>query len=220
MVDYNCRDFFSGILMCWVFLKLLPTVFRNSNTFSNLSIKIWKNFLFGIKFGSFQRLSNELESIHQVSTQRSSWNLTRWSIGNSINFDSNFSPDTTQMAVIRCPSMTRTLGSELSTSCGSLSLSTRRPRSCNASSESLPICLPSALKVENFFCCPAGENCFDEKLTSAGLSAHIQEVHQLATISFGCASAELSLPPRAPIENASLILLLDGKQFWVKIANL
>lgn len=117
------------------------------------------------------------------------------------------------MSIVRCPSMNRNLGSELSTSCGSL-LSTRRPRSCNASSESLPIFLP---RVDTFYCCPAGDECFEEKLTSSTLIQHINEAHQLPVVSFGSASVEISLPPRAPIENASLILLLDGKQFWVKV---
>ena len=110
--------------------------------------------------------------------------------------------------------MNRMLGSELSTSCGSL-LSSRRPRSY----ESLPLFLPSTLNVETYFCCPAGDDCYEEKLTNATLIHHINEVHRIPTISFGCSSAEISLPPRAPIENASLILLLDGKQFWVKVVT-
>lgn len=123
------------------------------------------------------------------------------------------------MAVIRCPSMNRMLGAELSASYGSL-LGTRRPRSCDVSSESLPIFLPSTLSAETHYCCPAGDDCFEEKLTNATLIQHIHEVHQLPTVSFGCSSAEISLPPRAPILDASLILLLDGKQFWVKVAGL
>ena len=132
-----------------------------------------------------------------------------------------FRPDITPMAVIRCPSMNRNLGSELSTSCGSL-LNTRRPRSCNVSSESLPSFLPSSAlnQVQQYFLCPAGGNCFEERITGASLTQHINEVHQHPTISFGTSSADISLPPRAPIENASLILLLDETQFWVKIANL
>lgn len=124
-----------------------------------------------------------------------------------------FSPET-PVAVIRCPSMNRMLGSDLSTSCGSL-LSSRRPRSY----ESLPMFLPSTLILENRFCCPAGDDCYEEKLTNATLIHHINEIHQMPTVSFGCSSAEISLPPRAPIENASLILLLDGKQFWVKVVT-
>ena len=120
------------------------------------------------------------------------------------------------MAVIRCPSMNRLLGSELSTSFSSLD--TRRPRSCNGSTESLPTFLPSSLSKETFYCCPSGNDCFETKLTNAALSQHINEVHRVPVISFGTSSAEISLPPRAPLENASLILLLEEKQFWVKVA--
>jgi hypothetical protein len=131
------------------------------------------------------------------------------------NRDFYFSIDP-PMAVVRCPSMNKLLGSELSTSCGSLG--TRRPRSCHASTESLPTFFPSTLKAETFYCCPSGDDCFEEKLTNAKLIQHINEIHQLPVISFGSSSAEVPLPPRAPLENASLILLLDEKQFWVKVA--
>lgn len=125
------------------------------------------------------------------------------------------------MAINRCPSVSRNISSELSTSCGNL-LGTRRPLSCNTSSESLPTFLPSSTvrKEEKLFCCPSGDKCFEEKLTSATLIQHTNDIHQLPVITFGCSSAEVSLPTRAPIENASLILLLDGKQFWVKVAGL
>lgn len=139
--------------------------------------------------------------------------------GNALNkFLYNSSPEPTQMTIIRCPSANRNLGSELSVSCSSL-LNTRRPRSCNASSESLPAFLPppSEGSISAYYCCPSGEECFEGKLTSSTLIQHINEGHQLPAISFGCSSAKISLPPRAPIENASLILLLDGKQFWVKV---
>lgn len=129
---------------------------------------------------------------------------------------SHSSPEAPQMAVIRCPSMNQHLGSELSTSCGNL-LATRRPKSCNASSESLPTFPSSLMSVEALYCCPCGDECFEQKLSSSALIRHVNEIHQLPAISFGCSSVELSLPPRAPIENASLILLLDEKQFWVKV---
>ncbi|CRK88694.1 CLUMA_CG002400, isoform A [Clunio marinus] len=120
-------------------------------------------------------------------------------------------------AIKRCPSMNRYLGSELSTSCGSL-LSSRRPRSCHVSTESLPTYLQRTSNEEtHFYSCPSGHECFHEKLASAILIQHINEVHQHPVISFGSSSVEISLPPRAPIENASLILLLDEKQFWVKV---
>jgi hypothetical protein len=73
------------------------------------------------------------------------------------------------------------------------------------------------VKDEIFYCCPAGDACFEEKLTNSTLIPHINEAHQLPVVSFGSSSAEISLPPRAPIQNASLILWLDGKQFWVKV---
>lgn len=123
------------------------------------------------------------------------------------------------MTINRCPSVSRNMNSSLSTSCGNL-LGTRRPLSCNGSSESLPSFLPSERREEKYFCCPAGNECYNVKLASTALIQHINEVHQLPAITFGCSSAEIFLPPRAPIENASLILLLDGKQFWVKVASL
>lgn len=125
------------------------------------------------------------------------------------------------MAVIRCPSMTRNLGSELSNSCGSL-LGTRRPRSCNGSSESLPTFMPQSNGIKSnidqeLFYCPAGEHCYQDKLKASELIQHVNAIHQVPTIFFGSSSAEISLPPRLPIENASLILQLDEKQFWVKV---
>ncbi|CAO1433297.1 unnamed protein product [Diamesa serratosioi] len=125
-----------------------------------------------------------------------------------------FRPDASQMAVIRCPSMNR-LGSELSNSCGSL-IGLRRPKSCNGSSESLPCFPPTIIIEENVYCCPGGEECTERELKESLLVKHINEQHKLPTITFGSSSAEISLPPRAPIENASLIMLLDGIQFWVK----
>lgn len=121
------------------------------------------------------------------------------------------------MSIIRCPSLNRNLGAELSTSCGSL-IGIRRPLSCNASTESLPnLVPPKGTEVESFYCCPSGDDCFDAKLTSSSLIQHINEIHHRPTISFGTSSAEISLPPRSPIENASLILVVDGKQFWIKV---
>jgi hypothetical protein len=123
------------------------------------------------------------------------------------------------MAVIRCPSMTQNLGSELSNSCGSL-LGTRRPRSCNGSAESLPNFFThnncSQHDGATFFC-PAGEHCLQAKLKASDLIQHVNAIHHMPTIFFGTSSAEISLPPRLPTENASLILQLDGKQFWVKV---
>jgi hypothetical protein len=118
------------------------------------------------------------------------------------------------MAIVQ---MTQKLGSELSNSCGSLLGGSRRhPRSCNGSTESLPILPPSSVD-DAFYFCPAGVECASDKLRATQLIHHVNTVHRLPTIIFGCSSAEISLPPRLPIENASLILEIDGKQFWVKV---
>lgn len=112
--------------------------------------------------------------------------------------------------------MTQKLGAELSNSCGSLLGGGRRhPRSYNGSTESLPIL--SSPDDDAFYSCPAGVECQCEKLKAHQLVHHVNVVHHLPTVFFGCSSAEISLPPRLPIENASLILELDGKQFWVKV---
>lgn len=114
--------------------------------------------------------------------------------------------------------MTQKLGAELSNSCGSLLGGARRhPRSCNGSTESLPIFLSSGSADDAFYLCPAGAECVSDKLKAHQLVHHVNAAHRLPTIIFGCASSEISLPPRLPIENASLILELDGKQFWVKV---
>lgn len=122
------------------------------------------------------------------------------------------------MAVLRCPSMNKLLGSDLSTSISCGSLSTRRPLSCNGSTESLPTFLPSSLSSEIFYGCPSGNDCFEAKLTNSTLVQHINEIHKIPVIFFGSSSFEFLLPPRPPMENASMILLLDEKQFWVKVA--
>lgn len=129
------------------------------------------------------------------------------------------------MAVVRCPSMTRNLGSELSNSYSSL-LGTRRPRSCNASSESLPTFMlqhntnDTILNVDQMlFCCPVGDQCDFRKLTAAHIVQHANCIHKVPTIFFGTASAEISLPPKMPIDNAALILQLDEKLFWIKVVT-
>lgn len=120
------------------------------------------------------------------------------------------------------PMMTQKLGSELSNSCGSLMGSRRRPRSCNGSCESLPVLISQngsgvAVADESFYFCPTGMNCVNDKLKVEQLIQHVNSVHRLPTIFFGCSSAEISLPPKVPIENASLILEMDEKSFWVKV---
>jgi hypothetical protein len=117
--------------------------------------------------------------------------------------------------------MTQKLGSELSNSCGSLVGTRRRPRSCNGSCESLPILLShnggSVAVDESFYLCPTGEDCLCDKLKPEHLIQHVNAVHRLPTIFFGSSSAEISLPPKVPIENASLILEVDRKSFWIKV---
>lgn len=114
--------------------------------------------------------------------------------------------------------MTQKLGAELSNSCGSL-LPRRHPRSCNGSTESLPILSSSGCVDDAFYFCPAGDACTNEKLKAHQLIHHVNTVHRLPTIIFGQSSAEISLPPRQPVENASLILELDDKKFWVKVVG-
>ncbi len=130
----------------------------------------------------------------------------------------NFSPESTQMAITQ---MTQKKGLDLSNSCGSLLLNgTRRhPRSCSGSTESLPIFQPSGYRDRDdaFYFCPSGIECENDKLKCHQLVQHVNTAHQTPTIIFGSSSAEISLPPRLPIENASLVLEMDGKQFWVKV---
>jgi hypothetical protein len=169
------------------------------------------------------QIFGQLKIFPQKNKRKSNRNfLPRTSI-QSIHFCVlDYSPESTQMSIIRCPSMSQKLGSELSNSCGSL-LGTRRPRSCNGSSESLPIFYPHTTATKNshnkqvHYHCPSGEQCDEVKLTEIELIQHVNTIHHAPTIFFGSSSAEISLPPRLPIENASLILQLDGKQFWVKV---
>lgn len=49
------------------------------------------------------------------------------------------------------------------------------------------------------------------------ITQHISRIHKVPIISFNTSSAEISLPPRAPVDNACLILTLDNYQFWLKL---
>lgn len=128
-------------------------------------------------------------------------------------FKISFRADSVPIAVRRCPSSNSRVGNELSSSLGSLQV--RRPVSCNASSESLPSSLPRIVE-EKFFKCPAGISC-EEKVRESSLTKHINLKHGIPSISFGTSSAEIALPPKTPIDNASLILVEDSKQFWLRL---
>ncbi|XP_058059883.1 uncharacterized protein LOC131210625 [Anopheles bellator] len=136
------------------------------------------------------------------------------------------------VSVLRCPSANR-LAPELSASYNSLTV--RRPTSsmsCNASAESLssipehgiqltvPATLPSAGSdtPEAPYHCPCGEYCSD-LITALELHEHVTVHHRTPVISFGTASAEISLPPRTPVDNACLLLVLDGHKFWLKLIS-
>lgn len=96
------------------------------------------------------------------------------------------------------------------------------------------------MESECSLCCPCGEYCNDKiggkeddldfatppsKLsapclfTASELDRHVTERHRTPIISFGTASAEISLPPRTPVDNACLVLVLDGRKFWLKLIS-
>lgn len=104
-------------------------------------------------------------------------------------------------------------------------LGTRRPRSHNVSVESLngmvtedhlQLYVPSIKDEPILYYCPCHEQC-NQKLKSSQLRKHITEDHQIPIISIGQSSAEIGLPPRAPIENACLTLLCDDQIVWLKL---
>ncbi|XP_058812670.1 uncharacterized protein LOC131677100 isoform X1 [Topomyia yanbarensis] len=132
------------------------------------------------------------------------------------------------VSVPRCTSSNR-LAPELAASCNSLS--TRRQTSslsCNVSAESLgsipengvQIVVPGANSRQQgvTYCCPCGEYCSD-KINVSELEQHVTEHHRTPIISFGTASAEISLPPRTPVDNACLVLILHGHKFWLKLIS-
>uniref|UniRef100_A0A182T232 E3 ubiquitin-protein ligase Sina-like RING finger domain-containing protein n=1 Tax=Anopheles maculatus TaxID=74869 RepID=A0A182T232_9DIPT len=129
------------------------------------------------------------------------------------------------VSVLRCPSANR-LAPELSASYNSLTI--RRPTSsmsCNVSVESLSSIPENGIHltvpvrpVQLSYHCPCGEYCSDV-IAASELQEHVTVHHRTPVISFGTASAEISLPPRAPVDNACLLLLLDGHKFWLKLIS-
>ncbi|XP_055588392.1 uncharacterized protein LOC129740674 [Uranotaenia lowii] len=140
------------------------------------------------------------------------------------------------VSVPRCTSANR-LAPELMASCNSLT--TRRPTSslsCNVSAESLGSIPENGIQLvvppvptgnsENGhgpstvseLCCPCGDYC-DDKLKASALERHVSERHGTPIITFGTSSAEISLPPRTPVDNACLVLILDGRKFWLKLIS-
>lgn len=107
-------------------------------------------------------------------------------------------------------------------------LGTRRPRSHNVSVESLnsimttedrlQLYVPSVKVEAPLFYCPCHEQC-NQKLKSTQLRKHIIDHHNVPIISIGQSSAEIGLPPRAPVENAFLTLQCDGQIVWIKLAS-
>uniref|UniRef100_A0A182XVG5 Uncharacterized protein n=1 Tax=Anopheles stephensi TaxID=30069 RepID=A0A182XVG5_ANOST len=129
------------------------------------------------------------------------------------------------VSVLRCPSANR-LAPELSASYNSLTI--RRPTSsmsCNVSVESLSSIPENGIHLtvpvrpaQLSYHCPCGEYCSDV-IAAPELQEHVTVHHRTPVISFGTASAEISLPPRTPVDNACLLLLLDGHKFWLKLIS-
>ncbi|XP_049279755.1 uncharacterized protein LOC125762062 [Anopheles funestus] len=129
------------------------------------------------------------------------------------------------VSVLRCPSANR-LAPELSASYNSLTI--RRPTSsmsCNVSVESLSSIPENGIQLtvpmrpsQVSYHCPCGEYCSD-LIAAPELQEHVTVHHRTPVISFGTASAEISLPPRTPVDNACLLLLLDGHKFWLKLIS-
>ncbi|XP_055615926.1 uncharacterized protein LOC129762014 [Toxorhynchites rutilus septentrionalis] len=148
--------------------------------------------------------------------------------GKSLSLSSSeiFKRDNT-VSVPRCTSANR-LAPELTISCSSLN--TRRPTSslsCNVSAESLSsipengihITVPPNVHLQPAtFCCPCGQYCSD-RINASDLDRHVTDHHRTPIISFGTATAEILLPPRTPVDNACLVLILDGHKFWLKLIS-
>nr|XP_029722762.1 uncharacterized protein LOC109397270 [Aedes albopictus] len=144
--------------------------------------------------------------------------------GKSLSLSSSeiFKRDNT-ISVPRCTSANR-LAPELTGSCNSLN--TRRATSslsCNVSAESLSSIPENGIQItvptqQTTYCCPCGEYCND-KINASAVDHHVTDHHRTPIISFGTASAEISLPPRTPVDNACLVLILDGHKFWLKLIS-
>lgn len=95
--------------------------------------------------------------------------------------------------------------------------------------ESLSSCDPSnneSIRLEihqsaqQQYYCPCAENDCGQKSGPHQLKQHITDTHRVPIISFGQPSAVVCLPPRAPIENACLLLHLETVPVWVKLKYL
>uniref|UniRef100_A0AAG5CSM6 PDZ domain-containing protein n=1 Tax=Anopheles atroparvus TaxID=41427 RepID=A0AAG5CSM6_ANOAO len=180
--------------------------------------------------GKASSVDNLSKHHHQLSPDADVGDL-QGSKGKSLSLSSSeiFKRDNS-VSVLRCPSANR-LAPELSASYSSLTV--RRPTSsmsCNVSVESLgsipengiqltvPVLHPSSPASSHTFHCPCGEYCSD-LIAAPELQQHVTVHHRTPVISFGTASAEISLPPRTPVDNACLLLVLDGHKFWLKLIS-
>lgn len=180
--------------------------------------------------------ANKNKEVH-LGVNNSTNMIKAKSLSLSLSASEIFSP-TTAISIVRCPSSgSQILGLSSSQGDGLFVQSNRRPTSCNVSTENLSnrdaaiggvdgnsnnncddvIQIPVPLRIPEFsYLCPCGGGgC--PKLPGNKINQHITEMHKVPIISFGTESAEISLPPRIPIENACLILILDGQQFWLKL---
>lgn len=82
--------------------------------------------------------------------------------------------------------------------------------------ESVRLEIPLNSREAKQYYCPSGEHC-TEKLSASVLATHVSQSHRTAVISFGEPYANIALPPRPPIDNASFVLQLDDIQFWIKL---
>jgi hypothetical protein len=111
------------------------------------------------------------------------------------------------LTIKQCPSV-NTTKKDFHSSLGSLS------RRRQISNENLPSM--RLIAEEKKFFCPAGNGC-KEQIEGVAITQHINSKHKVAAIYFGSSSAEISLPAQTPIKNASLILVKNNKQFWLKL---
>lgn len=99
----------------------------------------------------------------------------------------------------------------------------KRPRSCNVSSEHLhhynddifQIVVPARTESITYQC-PYGENCA-EKLKATTIHQHVTRYHKVPIITFGTSTAEITLPPKLPVEYASLLLHKGQHSFWLRL---
>lgn len=82
--------------------------------------------------------------------------------------------------------------------------------------ESVRLEIPLSSREAKQYYCPYGVQC-NEKLSASVLVTHVSQTHRTAVISFGEAFANIALPPRPPIDNASIVLQLDDVQFWINL---